>query len=91
MSSQLDCCSKQLLVTVLEDPLLLSSEELVVVSTPKLLMSVLILPEKLSKDSKKMTLQTQVSLLITLEIMSEILLVWEPIFLVHSLNQPALP
>ena len=53
---------------------MLSSEELVVVSTPKLLMSVLILPEKLSKDSKKMTLQTQVSLLITLEIMSEIVL-----------------
>jgi hypothetical protein len=68
--------SKPLLVTVLVVPQLLSSAELEVESTLKLLMSDLTLQVKLSKDSKKMILQTQESLLITLVTMLVILQAW---------------
>ena len=57
------------------------SEELVVVFIPKLLMLVLIQLVKLKKIYQKILQRIQVLLLTTLVIMSEMLLVWELIFL----------
>lgn len=72
--------SSSLLDMDLEDPLSLSSVESVVVSTPRLLMSVPILSERPCKTSRRMISRTQELLPITSVITLVILLVWDLIF-----------
>jgi hypothetical protein len=86
MTKQSDIYLKPSLVMVLVVLPSLFLEELVVVFIPRLPMLDQTSLVKLSKDLKKMILQTQVSLLTTSETMLVILLVWELIFLDHWLN-----
>ena len=62
----------------------------VAVSTPRLPMLAPILSERTLKISERMTQTIREPLLITSVTMSETLLVWEPIFSDHLLNQLAL-